>query len=84
MKVTWSDFLRKVSSRKFWAMLIAVIATVLTVFNVDMLTVEQTTAILSGIGALCIYILTEGAVDIARTKAELAEAKPPGEDESAK
>lgn len=60
MKIDWK---RKLSSRKFWAMLAALILSVLTAFGVPELKGEQVVVIVTGIGAIAVYMLAEGAVD---------------------
>ena len=65
-KINWKS---KLSSRKFWCALIAVVVTVLTACNVNNLTIEQVTAIISGIGALIAYIIGESYVDGKRAAA---------------
>ena len=57
------DWKRKLSSRKFWAMLAALILSVLTAFGVPELKSEQVVVIVTGIGAIAVYMLAEGAVD---------------------
>ena len=59
-KINWKQ---KLSSRKFWLALIGFVTTVLVAFNVDSLTVEQIAAIISGVGALVVYIIGESYVD---------------------
>ena len=63
MKINW---IAKFSSRKFWTAIVGFVTAVLIAFNVDNLTIEQVTAIISGIGALVAYILAEGYVDASR------------------
>ena len=70
MKIDWK---KKLSSRKFWAMLAALVLSVLTAFGVPELKGEQVVVIVTGIGALAVYMLAEGAVD--------KEAVPNGENE---
>ena len=60
MKIDWKT---KLSSRKFWAMLAALVLSILTAFGVPSLTGEQVVVIISGIGALAVYMLAEGSVD---------------------
>lgn len=60
MKIDWKT---KLSSRKFWAMLAALVLSVLTAFGVPSLTGEQVVVIISSIGALAVYMLAEGSVD---------------------
>jgi glutamate dehydrogenase/leucine dehydrogenase len=57
------DWKRKLSSRKLWAGVISFITALLTAFNVNNLTIEQITVIISGIGALCVYMLAEAKAD---------------------
>ena len=63
MKIDWKN---KLSSRKFWAMLAALVISVMTLFGIGELTSEQVAVVISGIGALCVYMLSESAVDKAR------------------
>jgi len=65
MKVNWKQ---KLTSRKFWAAVAGFVTTILIVFNIDALTIEQVTAIISACAVLIAYILGEGFVDAARMK----------------
>ena len=67
MKIDW---VQKLTSRKFWAAIVAVITCVCVIFGVDELTTEQVTALVMAVGALIAYILGEGFVDAARVKKE--------------
>jgi uncharacterized membrane protein len=62
------DWKSKLSSRKFWAAVIGFITAILVAFNVDNLTIEQVTGIISACAVLVAYILGEGMVDSARAK----------------
>ena len=62
------DFKQKLTSRKFWAAVIGFVTALLTAFNVDSLTIEQVTAIISATAVLIAYIIGEGLVDSARAK----------------
>ena len=64
-KVNWTQ---KLSSRKFWALLTAVITALLTVFNVNNLTIEQVTVIIGAFGTMIAYILGESYVDAKRVQ----------------
>lgn len=66
-KINWKQ---KLTSRKFWAALIAVVTTILVAFNVSNLTIEQVVAVITAVAALIAYIVGEGMVDSARIKAE--------------
>lgn len=67
MKIDWK---KKLSSRKFWAMLAALVLSILTAFGVPSLTAEQVVVIITGIGAIAVYMLTEGAIDKAAVSEE--------------
>lgn len=60
MKIDWKS---KLSSRKFWAMVAALVLSVLTAFGIPQMTIEQVVVIISGIGALVAYMLAESSVD---------------------
>ena len=66
-KINWKQ---KLTSRKFWAAIIAVVTTVLVAFNVSNLTIEQVVAVITAASVLIAYIVGEGLVDAARIKAE--------------
>jgi hypothetical protein len=55
--------IKKLTSRKFWAALAAWLTSLLTAFNVADTTISRIILIVSGIGALCVYIFAEGLVD---------------------
>lgn len=63
MKINWKQ---KLSSRKLWATASAWITSLLTAFNVSDNVIAQTAIIISGIGALVVYILAEAKVDANR------------------
>ncbi len=75
--ITLNDFLRKLSSRKFWALLIALAVALLVLFGIGEATIERVSAVLGACGVLAAYIFGEAKVDAAR--AGTAEEKPPGE-----
>lgn len=60
MKIDWKT---KLSSRKFWAGVVSFVSAVLLAFNVDEMTTNQVVTIVTGIGALVVYILAESYVD---------------------
>ena len=66
-KINWKQ---KLTSRKFWAALTAVVTTILVAFNVSNLTIEQVVAVITAASVLIAYIVGEGLVDAARIKAE--------------
>jgi len=60
--------LQKLSSRKFWTLLIGLVGSILLAFNVDAGSVEQITAIIGGFGTIIMYMLAEAIVDKARAE----------------
>ena len=60
MKIDW---LRKLSSRKFWAAASALVCALCVLFGVDNFTTEKLVATVSALGVLAAYILAEGYVD---------------------
>jgi hypothetical protein len=59
-KINWQQ---KLSSRKFWAAVLAWLTSILTAFNVTDSVIAQVAAIAAGIGSLCVYMLAEGMAD---------------------
>ena len=72
MKVNWTQ---KLTSRKFWVAIVAVIVSLCVLFGVPNVTQEQITALVMAVGGLIAYILGEGFVDAARLKAEKEDAE---------
>lgn len=72
MKIDWKT---KLSSRKFWAAIAAVVLAMLAFFQVPEMTQQQVTGLISAIGTLVIYILGESAVDAARSKNDKGDKK---------
>ena len=60
------DILRKLTSRKFWAALVAFITALLVAFNVPDASISQVSAIIMAFGSLVAYIFAEGWVDSSR------------------
>lgn len=59
------DWKRKLTSRKFWAAVIGVVASVLAYCGANESTVTQVTAIITAGATLVAYIVGEGLVDAA-------------------
>lgn len=74
------DWKQKLTSRKFWAAITAVILALMTIFGMDEITQEQVTALIMAVGALAAYILGEGFVDAARIRQNHAETEVYEED----
>lgn len=60
------DILRKLTSRKFWAALVAFVTALLVAFNVPDASISQVSAIIMAFGSLVAYIFAEGWVDSSR------------------
>ena len=67
MKINWKQ---KLTSRKFWAAIVAVIISLCVLIGIPDVTQEQITALVMAVGGLIAYILGEGFVDAARIKSE--------------
>lgn len=64
-------------SRKTWGTIIAVVGAILAVFK-DQFGLEiNPTEVLSGVGALLVYIALEGKLDLARIKEQVAKFADP-------
>ncbi|MBR3845157.1 MAG: hypothetical protein IKM40_01090 [Clostridia bacterium] len=57
------DLIKKLSSRKFWAAVSALITALCVLFGVDELTLEKLTAVMGALSVLAVYIFTEGRLD---------------------
>ncbi|CDZ74888.1 putative membrane protein [Peptoniphilus sp. ING2-D1G] len=57
------ELIRKLGSRKFWACVSAVIIALVAFFNAPAETTERIVALVSAIGGLCVYMLSEGLAD---------------------
>jgi hypothetical protein len=61
--MTKIDWARKLSSRKFWSLLIALIAAGLVLMKVDENTIAQICATVGAFASVVIYILAEAYID---------------------
>lgn len=61
-----NDILRKLSSRKFWALLAALATSVLTASGAGDNTVLHVTGVIGAVGACVAYMLAEGIADGSR------------------
>lgn len=57
------DWAKKLSSRKFWVAVSALICALCVLFGIDELTTERLVATISALGVLVAYIFTEGYID---------------------
>ena len=62
MKIDW---VKKLTSRKFWAALVGFVSAILVAVNVPEISREQIVAVISGAAVLIAYIVGEGMVDAA-------------------
>ena len=60
MKIDWK---RKLSSRKFWALLAGLTTSGLVLFNVSDNTIAQVAAVIGAFGSVAVYMLAEAYVD---------------------
>lgn len=60
MKINWKQ---KLASRKFWAAVAAYATSLLGAFNISDSTTAQVVLIITGIGALTVYMLAEAWTD---------------------
>ena len=68
MKIDWK---RKLSSRKFWALLGGVVIAGFALFGGSPDTAERAVALLSAVGLCAVYILGEAKVDAANQVVEV-------------
>jgi hypothetical protein len=64
------DWKRKLSSRKFWALIAAFITAVLVIFGASEGSIEKVAAIITSGGAVIAYILAEANIDAKAVKKE--------------
>ena len=57
------DLLRKLSSRKFWACITAVVVSLIAFTKATPETTERVVALIGTIGGLSVYMLSEGMAD---------------------
>lgn len=57
------DWKRKLSSRKFWAAISGVVMSIMMAFGQNAEQQERIAGVISSVGVLAVYILSEGAVD---------------------
>ena len=59
------DWRRKLTSRKFWVAVIGFVPAIMVALNIEQMTIEQVTAIVSAMATLIAYIIGEGLTDAA-------------------
>lgn len=68
--INWKQ---KLTSRKFWAAVIGFVTSILVAFNIDELTIEHVTSVISACSLLITYIICEGMVDSSRVSSKESE-----------
>lgn len=64
-KINWKE---KLSSRKFWALISALILSILVFLNVGENQIAQVTSIVAAFGSVAVYIFSEASIDRARVE----------------
>lgn len=72
MKIDWAS---KLTSRKFWLAIVALVSALMVAFGAGDDTVTKVTAIIMAVADVFGYLLAEGLVDAARAAAEASGAK---------
>lgn len=62
------DWKKKLTSRKFWAAVIAFVTTLCVAFGVKEITAEQIAAVITAAATMIAYIIGEGLTDAASMK----------------
>ncbi len=65
MKINWEQ---KLASRKFWAMVVGIVVSVLVAFDVNQEMITKITGVISSASLLIVYILAEASIDKERAK----------------
>ena len=65
------ELTRKLTSRKFWVLLIALVSAVLAFLKFDKGSIEQITTIIMAFGAMISYVLGESYVDGKRVEGDV-------------
>lgn len=63
--MSWNDFVKKVTSRKFWLAVIGFVSPLMIALGYGESQIERVAAIIMGGGTLIAYIIGEGLVDAA-------------------
>jgi len=66
--MTKDQFIKKISSRKFWVLVASFIGSLLMAFNFGENQIAQITAIITNFASVAIYILAESSIDKAAVK----------------
>lgn len=66
-----NELTRKLTSRKFWVLLIALVSAILAFLKFDKGSIEQITTIIMAFGAMISYVLGESYVDGKRVEGDV-------------
>ena len=80
----WEEIVRKLTSRKFWAAIIAFVTGILIYFGKTAEEAERVAALIMSGASVIAYIVGEGLIDAASASADIyiePQTQPPEEDE---
>jgi len=67
------DWKQKLSSRKFWALIAALVTSLLVLMRMPEETIAQVVAVIGAFASIAVYILAEASVDKAGASAQIYE-----------
>ena len=67
------DWARKLSSRKFWALIASLITALLVLLKAPEETITQVVAVVGAFASIAVYILAEASIDKAGASAQVYE-----------
>lgn len=68
--------LKKLGSRKFWALVAAVVTSCMVLFGYSEDTTLRIVALITNVGAVVVYLLVEGGIDKVREEGENVNETP--------
>ena len=74
------DWIKKLTSRKFWAAVSGVVISLMVIFGQDTAEQERIAGLIASVGTLSIYILSEGSVDKASVEKNSKESDTESEE----
>ena len=79
--MSWNDFVKKATSRKFWLAVIGFVTPLMIALGYGESQIERVAAIIMGGGTLIAYIIGEGLVDASRNNGDNYMIQLPTEEE---